>query len=281
MENPWIVIGLSSGIVGKATAKVKAKNATFPITVAKSDLKQLYYLCLVRNNLVHSNGSATFAGHSICLTISELLIPRRLEMIANAYRYGLVLSEYDDSHYLTKVDNLTRFITPKESGVGIIGEVFRDQIYGKMAGDIRNKTIVDVGAFLGDTAVYFVRKGCKSVFAFEPNDDHFELARKNLNLNEVHNVELFKTSVGDNLKELIQKIGEVNVLKMDCEGCERVAIISTPSELLMQMEQIIMEYHGDPSEVVRKLKSSGFKVRVERPWTVMRGRPIGFLVAKH
>jgi hypothetical protein len=34
--------------------------------------------------------------------------------------------------------------------------------------DMRNRDVVDVGAFVGDTAVYFIKRGAHKVLAIEP-----------------------------------------------------------------------------------------------------------------
>jgi len=48
----------------------------------------------------------------------------------------------------------------------IIG-TFEDEEYGYV--DVKNKSVVDVGAFVGDTSIYFAIKGAKKVIAIEPH----------------------------------------------------------------------------------------------------------------
>ena len=45
--------------------------------------------------------------------------------------------------------------------------------------DVSNKDVVDVGAALGDTAIYFALKGAKHVYAFEPYPYSYNIAKKN------------------------------------------------------------------------------------------------------
>jgi FkbM family methyltransferase len=48
--------------------------------------------------------------------------------------------------------------------------------------DLRGKTVVEAGAFLGDTALYYASKGAM-VYSFEPDLKSYELAKKNIFLN--------------------------------------------------------------------------------------------------
>lgn len=40
-------------------------------------------------------------------------------------------------------------------------------VYGAI--DVKDKIIVDLGSFIGDTPIYFALKGAKSVIALEPH----------------------------------------------------------------------------------------------------------------
>ena len=48
--------------------------------------------------------------------------------------------------------------------------------------DLRGKVVVEGGAFVGDTALYYAQKGA-TVYSFEPDPGSCELARRNLELN--------------------------------------------------------------------------------------------------
>ena len=48
--------------------------------------------------------------------------------------------------------------------------------------DLRDKVVVEGGAFVGDTALYYAQQGA-TVYSFEPDPRSFELARRNLELN--------------------------------------------------------------------------------------------------
>lgn len=59
-------------------------------------------------------------------------------------------------------------------------DIFDVQTYGQ---DFRDKVVLDVGMYNGDSAVYFASKGAKFVLGLEPFRESFELARLNIESN--------------------------------------------------------------------------------------------------
>jgi len=53
--------------------------------------------------------------------------------------------------------------------------------------DVKGKDVVDIGANIGDSAVYFALKGAKHVYAFEPYPYSYNIAKKNIKLNHLEN----------------------------------------------------------------------------------------------
>jgi uncharacterized protein involved in tolerance to divalent cations len=43
-------------------------------------------------------------------------------------------------------------------------------------------------------------------------------------------------------------------MKMDCEGCEFPAILSTSNEILPRVKELIIEYHDYPGPIVKKIR---------------------------
>ena len=54
--------------------------------------------------------------------------------------------------------------------------------YHYVSSDLKGKTVINAGGFVGDTALYFAEKGA-DVFSFEPDPNSYELAIKNIELN--------------------------------------------------------------------------------------------------
>ena len=57
------------------------------------------------------------------------------------------------------------------NGFVALGEIFRDGIYDI---DVKGRTVVDVGAGIGDSPVYFALNGARKVYAFDVNTTYLE-----------------------------------------------------------------------------------------------------------
>jgi len=144
--------------------------------------------------------------------------------------------------------------------------------------NVKGKIVIDVGAFVGDSAIYFVLKGARRVIAIEPHPGAFAEMLDNIRLNNlegvivpvnaglasrpgkicIENIGVETTSgayhgPGDcpitvpavTLSELISRFSiNVNdaVLKMDCEGCG-FDIILNDYEHVRLFRELIFEYH--------------------------------------
>jgi FkbM family methyltransferase len=62
-------------------------------------------------------------------------------------------------------------------------EIFDEGIYE--AADCKDKDVVDVGAFVGDSAIYFVLKGARRVIAIEPHPKAYKELIENMKLNRL------------------------------------------------------------------------------------------------
>jgi len=176
--------------------------------------------------------------------------------------------------------------------------VFFDKVYDFLP--VRGKTVIDIGANIGDSCIYFALRGSCNIIGFEPFPKNYELAKKNIEANSLtekitlqlagcagHNGEiiidpLYKSNVGSCLKEFKRGINvplltlrdilnQYNiirgqaVLKMDCEGCEYDTILSSTVDTLRFFSHIQVEYHHGNRNLKEKLEKSGFLVSVTRP----------------
>ncbi len=165
---------------------------------------------------------------------------------------------------------------------------------------IKNRIVVDIGAAVGDSALYFALMGATHVYAFEPFPITFEKAQENISRNNYsEKITLFNKGIGHRnklfldpkfvpnnssnvfnhisengvlveiieLKNLLQQIGESNdiVLKMDCEGCEYSAILDEDCNVLRRFSYIEMEYHNGYKNIKEKLESCGFLITYDKP----------------
>ncbi|NWJ30246.1 FkbM family methyltransferase, partial [Marine Group I thaumarchaeote] len=101
--------------------------------------------------------------------------------------FKLFIKKYNNVNY--DFDNdLVQIINSEESNKNIkfFGGVNNgDLINSFLEGDysdisVKNKTIIDIGANIGDTSIYFICSGAKKVIGIEPFPKNFELAKKNI-----------------------------------------------------------------------------------------------------
>lgn len=184
-----------------------------------------------------------------------------------------------------------KFIVNNLSESGVILENFVQNQYDWL--DAKNKIVVDIGANIGDTTVYFSKiKKAKKVIAFEPYPYSYKIAKENINLNKITNVILLNEGVGGKedyirvnpafensgsdslksfskgkkikivtLKSIVNNYDiENGILKMDCEGCEYPIILNASKETLRKFEQIMLEHHNGYLNIKRKLEEAGFNV---------------------
>jgi FkbM family methyltransferase len=160
---------------------------------------------------------------------------------------------------------------------------------------LKNKTVIDVGTNIGDSAIHFIHHGAKRVIGLEPfpiNYTFFKLNVKRNNLAEKIEIiqggcssksssiyvnpnlsglsyKMENTNGGQkinqfSIEELIKKYNIIDgVIKMNCEGCEYDVIINTPNEILNFFSHMIIQYHGGHQTLMKKLEDSGFIVTFE------------------
>jgi SAM-dependent methyltransferase len=150
------------------------------------------------------------------------------------------------------------------------GEIFRDGIYDV---DVKGRTVVDVGAGIGDSSIYFALNGAKKVYAFDINTTYLE---KNIRENDMNNViEPVRCECGlsNNLDSITLKynIPSGSALKVDCEGCE-YDFFDVALRLINRYHTIIIEYHNGVQHLADLLK--GFNV------TIKGNKKIGLIYAR-
>jgi len=183
--------------------------------------------------------------------------------------------------------------------------IFIDNIYQNLP--VKNKTVIDIGANIADSAIFFALCGATKIICIEPFPKNYEIAKKNIKLNNLNNISIilagcsnrrgeikidvdsdyeagklfivkdFKTGIKVSLLTLQDILNENNldsdgsiILKMDCEGCEYESILSADENTLQRFSHILIEYHYGYKDLKEKLQRSGFKVSVTRPKLISR-----------
>ncbi|MGC9079972.1 MAG: FkbM family methyltransferase [Nanopusillaceae archaeon] len=187
------------------------------------------------------------------------------------------------------------FITEDNSNNGDIIGIFFRQDYKFL--NVKDKVVIDIGANIGDSPIYFALNGAKKVIALEPYPYSFNFAIRNVKENNLENkIILVNAGYGKDgellidenfksngvtelksfekgkkikiysLKSLIEEFHLDNdlILKMDCEGCE-YNLLNENNSILGKFLQIQIEYHYGYKSLLVKLKNSGFSVRYTKP----------------
>jgi FkbM family methyltransferase len=159
--------------------------------------------------------------------------------------------------------------------------------------------IIDCGSNIGMSVLNFKTQYPKAkVIAFEPDSNNFELLKKNIETNQLKNVELRQAAVwtqtgkisfeasateashisereesgkqvdSQRLADLLSSVSEVHFMKIDIEGAEW-QVIRDCAEELHKVQNLFLEYHGKANET-QKLKDifgilqrAGFSVYVQ------------------
>jgi FkbM family methyltransferase len=176
---------------------------------------------------------------------------------------------------------------------GEVVNIFLEDVYRILP--VQGKIVIDIGANIGDSSIYFALRGASKVIGVEPFPDNYEMAKKNIVLNNFSgriSVILAGCSAnagyinmsddcgiashtyndtfnpGTNIPSLTLEsiLKECNIqdaetiLKMDCEGCEYDTILSASDALLRQFSHMLIEYHDGYKDLKERLEKSSFEV---------------------
>ncbi len=155
---------------------------------------------------------------------------------------------------------------------------------------VGGKIVIDIGANIADSCIYFVLRGAQKVVGFEPFPHNYDTAVKNVDdngladrinlvmagcsgkggritvdagtsntMSQAQDLQVGATVPIYDLAHIVSEYGG-DVLKIDCEGCEYDAIMAANSTTLQNFQQIIIEFHHGYSELKRKLEDANFHV---------------------
>ncbi|WP_234736128.1 FkbM family methyltransferase [Tellurirhabdus bombi] len=198
--------------------------------------------------------------------------------------------------------------------IAMISEVIDEKIYERKAQDILirpDDTIVDIGGFIGDFAVFAARKAPHgSVHSFEPSPGSYQLMEENIALNQLGNVVTHQKAVagesgvlellipdfaehsnttdpallgnGSFQKFTVDSVG-INALladlphlptfmKVDCEGAEFGIFDTIEDGYLANLRCLIIEYHLHDRQ--KDQRATVLKKRLE-PYFHLHDKPLG------
>ena len=202
-----------------------------------------------------------------------------------------------------EINDVSVAFNPICVNIGTILEVFAEGEYEvpEVLSGLRGRDVIDVGASVGDTALYFVLNGARKVIAVEPLPNVAKCAEEHLKLNGVTDeVKVINAALGSGpvsvpcdydlwssvsfstlsasgpckvpgvtLSDLLNMVEDPYLLKMDCEGCEVEAILGPERERLRAFKHIIFEAHPfitgvSNEELLASLKELGFECKLHK-----------------
>ncbi len=188
--------------------------------------------------VIFQNGNSNYLSNNL-VRIYTVLIANK-----NIHIYDLNLD--DDGIKFTYNGKGTTI----EDGTGDIIAVFGLEEYSFL--HVNNETVIDIGANVGDSPIYFALNNAKKIIALEPYPYSYNIALKNIKLNHLEDKIIllnagygqdgtikvnpdFENTTGSDLKSFENGIDiktlslktllsdyhiDKAILKMDCEGCE-------------------------------------------------------------
>ena len=184
-----------------------------------------------------------------------------------------------------------------------VKEIFVDEIYQVKRWSSNTPIVLDCGANIGISALYFAKKHHAKVYAIEADPHIFKVLTKNIDHNcepgsiqsinkavwinedgvdfdleggysgqiHQHGHELVKNSIripSIRLRILIKQLGNIDFLKLDIEGAENKVLLDCKG-VLKRINYIFIEYHSnknDPQmlgEILCLLKEEGFRYHIK------------------
>jgi FkbM family methyltransferase len=175
-------------------------------------------------------------------------------------------------------------------------DIFYKELYSFLP--VFEKVVLDIGANIGDSSMYFALNGAKKVISLEPYPLNHKIAEKNFFDNNLNNkiklllagysstckditidptrkgitAKLEEVNKGKiiptfNLKTLIEKYEIVDgVLKLDCEGCEYDVILNSSKDELQKFSHMIIEFDNGFKDMKKKLEDCNFSVEIKNAY---------------
>jgi len=214
-------------------------------------------------------------GTTVSLSWPEYVAARR--MVDKGYTVGR-LGEF----LLVERDKI-KLVGPADL-VGV-GNERLDRIYKC---ECKNKVVLDVGGFIGDTAVLFSTWGARKIIVYEPVIFYHEFIKMNLMLNGI-DAELHEEGIADRdgynviryntldctfglrskgIREITIRVRDVasviqeshaEIAKFDCEGAEK-SLLGVNNEILRLIGTYLIEVHDSETKesLVVKFQDAGF-----------------------
>jgi len=205
---------------------------------------------------------------------------------------GWTIQKHKDGFLFKKED--IKLIQPN---IGVLGEDM-EKLYHVF--DYKNATVLDVGGYFGETAVFSKKWGAKKVIIYEPVKYHLDFIKKNIKLNNVRAIikefavsdktgkefwQIKETDLGSagfglkrkgtkkiqiktkSWKAVLEDAirSKVNIVKIDCEGPEKY-LVDVEDDILEKIKNWIIEAHSKETaqNLKVKFKRLGFNLKIHK-----------------
>ena len=167
------------------------------------------------------------------------------------------------------------------------GVLHKGSPYWKL-NNLKEKVVLDVGGFIGETAIFFLSKGARKVIVVEPIKENVDILLKNLQINGfLNNVIIideglanydgylevsynnfgadFGREIGSNkIKIKVRNINyflsfKSDIAKFNCEGCEK-SILYADTDYIKSINEWFIQTHeeGLENEIKHLMLKLGF-----------------------
>jgi hypothetical protein len=240
------------------------------LSIARKYVKNWYLLIPVYIGIVSKTVAEFRDGKSIPVSKSDYGEFReklfQLYLRDNGFTYFI-----RNGRTLVETDNAVKmYMLPNYSNV--LDEIYLKKAYGNKRLD--GRPVIDVGASIGDSSLYFAKLGASEVHGFELDSERYAMAIENIQINNMTQlVHIYNTRASSkNIASLIEENQLSNLfMKLDCEGCEYDVVLNLPEETYTRITDIVMEYHKNPKPIMKRLSRLGYKVNTFKRFLVREG----------
>ena len=182
--------------------KTLNNEETFNLDIYKKLIKNLDDDSITTINTIISKASNMKSGYDETY-FNDTEIEEIIKIIRQHNNKVIKINDncYSYNHYFLPINIF---------GIDIFSDKIKFDILEKNNDYLKNKNIMDVGAFIGDTAIIFSEYTTKKVYSFEPLKKNYNLLLKTIELNEKENIIPLHMALGNS-------IGNIELFHYDAE----------------------------------------------------------------
>lgn len=106
---------------------------------------------------------------------------------------------------------------------------------------LKQKNIIDVGGFIGDSALIFSNYTDKKVYSFEPSSKNFELMQKTISMNKKTNIVPVKLGLGSKCQSANIPLEVGSDLKTDQSQSEKLSAPASETIKIITLDKFVTE----------------------------------------